>query len=176
MSAVERKTVNVRVRRKVNPQTNGGRLPSKNLPDIHTDELIVRTPPLPTILKEFPNAPKIWKDICGTLIHRGKLKYNHLHLVTQCTKWCSLANATPQELLRLGYTNETNFGFKPTLVSLYKTFNDEWLKCYAELTLTPKTEAYDCMLNLSAKSGMARIDVESTSEKREVVESDFDGF
>lgn len=153
-----KKTVNVRVRRRSNSIGIGGR-PATNLPDIHTDENLPRVPPLPDTLKDFPNSEKIWKDICGTLIHRGKLKYNHLQVVALAVQWTSLANCTTYELEKLGYITFVDDICKPALHMVKSKITDEMLKCYNTLTLDPKTEIYDCMAQ-SGQQGRARVDIE----------------
>ena len=132
-----KKTVNVRVRRRSNSIGIGGR-PATNLPDIHTDENII---------------------ICGTLIHRGKLKYNHLQVVAQAVQWTSLANCTTYELEKLGYITFVDDICKPALHMVKSKITDEMLKCYNTLTLDPKTEIYDCMAQ-SGQQGRARVDIE----------------
>ena len=91
-------TTAIRVRKRGTSSANFAGRPPKNLPDAHTDELILKVPPMPEELEKLPKAQKLWTDFCRTLIHRGKLKYNHLLVVMNAVKFHCLAYAS-NELL-----------------------------------------------------------------------------
>lgn len=153
------KKVSVQIRRK--SASTAGRTP-RNLPDVHTDENVNRVPPCPTELKDFPKASAYWKAICRTLIGRQKLKFNHLPIVSQAVLYMSLAHASAEQLMQLGYITLTDDGiYKPALHTVRKTFTDSFLKCYQTLTLDPKSEIYDCMIE---KNGRSIIDMDTYEE------------
>ena len=148
----------VQIRRRTN--STGGKIP-RNLPDVHIDENVRRVPPLPENLKAYPNAQVIWTDICRILIRRGKLKWNHLPIVNQAVMYYSLSMCSNRELEELGYITMTDTGYKPPLHSVRKTITDAFVKCYSSLTLDPRNEIYDCMIE---NSGRAVIEVGTYDE------------
>lgn len=144
------KKVGVQIRRKT--KANSGRTP-RNLPDVHPDENVGRVPPVPDHLLPYPNAKEIWQDICRTLIRRGKLKFNHLPIVSQAVQYYSLTQCTNDQLQALGYIYYDKEGnIHPPLHQVRKSFTDAFIKCYADLTLDPKNEIYDCMIENSGRS------------------------
>ena len=68
-------TTAIRVRKRGTSSANFAGRPPKNLPDAHTDELVLKVPPMPEELEKLPKAQKLWGDFCRTLIHRGKLNF-----------------------------------------------------------------------------------------------------
>ncbi len=153
------KKVSVQIRRK--GSSTAGRTP-RNLPDVHIDENVARVPPCPIEIKDFPRASDYWKLICKTLINRGKLKYNHLPIVSQAVQYMSLAHATTEQLIDLGYVTRNEDGtYRPLLHVLRKSFTETFLKCYQSLTLDPKSEIYDCMLE---NNGRSIIDMDTYEE------------
>ena len=145
-----KKKAHIQIRRKTAAAT--GRTP-RNLPDVHPDENCIRCPPLPDMLSSYPKADEIWRDICRTLIKRGKLKFNHLPIVAQAVMFYSLAHCSVEQLIELHYVEYDKAGnMKPPLVTVRKTCADEFLKCYSALKLDPKHEMYDCMIENSGRS------------------------
>ena len=155
-------TTAVRVRKNGTSAANfTGRTP-KNLPDVHTDELVLKVPPMPEELEKLPKAQKLWTDFCRTLIHRGKLKYNHLLVVMNAVKFHCLAYASNDLLCELGYIHYATDGrIVPPLYQVQKTFHDNFMKAYQALTLDPKTEMYDCLTaQTGGKSGCATVEMD----------------
>ena len=100
-------TTAIRVRKRGTSSANFAGRPPKNLPDAHTDELVLKVPPMPEELEKLPKAQKLWGDFCRTLIHRGKLKYNIFTMLamaelyrrcTKCKKHFTIISAKPIQL------------------------------------------------------------------------------
>src|SRR5574344_866079 len=123
------KKINVLVRRKTG--STRGRTP-KNLPDVHVDELITEI---------------TWSKICETLIHRDKLKPNHLILINQCANAYAISTASIHDLEYNGFTRETSQGFRPAIHVIRTSYATLFSKLYNQLGLDPKAELYDCMAN-----------------------------
>ena len=119
-------TTAIRVRKRGTSSANFAGRPPKNLPDAHTDELVLKVPPMPEELEKLPKAQKLWNDFCHTLIHRGKLKYNHLLVVMNAVKFHCLSYASNDLLCELGYIHYASDG--------------------------PKTEMYDCLVPQQGRS------------------------
>ena len=134
------KKINVLVRRKTG--STRGRTP-KNLPDVHVDELITE---IPKMDKPFNKVAEMtWSKICETLIHRDKLKPNHLILINQCANAYAISTASIHDLEYNGFTRETSQGFRPAIHVIRTSYATLFSKLYNQLGLDPKAELYDCM-------------------------------